>query len=234
MITKTILTTSGKQKINIPTDLSEITLGELIDIGQGKLVPGITQEFCDNITNYADLEMIQEYILSLAHKIKYCYETELPRKITISGKTINVIKNLSIEPAGAYLCSRDLIADEINRHIEQFGEDEWKNNFSPSLERCAGLLANYFYCPVTGDLFSEQKAETFKSEILKLKVSEALPIARYFFLRYPNLSKQKISLWRAFKQIWKNAQVRRRLRNSVISISLIVWQMGMYFYGKKL
>ena len=168
MITKTLTTTTGRLKINIPTDLSEITIGQLIAMSAETdtipIIPELTKEITDNIIDYKELENIQEHILSLAHKIKYCYETELPKTITIAGKTVNVIKNLSIEPAGAYLASRDLIADEINRHIEQFGEDEWKNNFSPSLESCAGLLLIIFIVPLPATCFRNKRQKTSKGK----------------------------------------------------------------------
>lgn len=216
MITKTIRTISGKVKLHIPENLSEITLGQMIAMEQVSdnsipLIPELTEDIVNNIINLDDLLNIRERILSLAHQIKYCYNSNiLPEKLM----GVKVPNNLSIEPAGAYLVSRDLIADEINRHIEMYGEDDWKENFVPSLDTCAGILANYFYCRVTKELWSEQKANEFKEQVLKLSVQEALPVACFFFKAYPDLSKQKIGLWRAFKLILKRKQVSRRLRNS--------------------
>ena len=47
---------------------------------------------------------------------KYCYnKTKIPNYIILDGRQIKVLNNLSIEPAGAYLVCRDLIADEINK-----------------------------------------------------------------------------------------------------------------------
>jgi hypothetical protein len=130
---------------------------------------------------------------------------------------VKVIKNLSMEPAGAFLASKDLIADEINRHIDLYGEDDWKDNFVPDMNCIVMILAHYFYCRATGLPYSEQNAEDFRSEILKLPVQLALPIGRYFFLIYPNLLQQKVSLWEAMRQTWRKKRVLHRLKNSSTS-----------------
>lgn len=219
MITKILNTLSGKVKIKIPTDLSEITLGSMIAMQSATgdeipLIPELTKEVIENIIEFSELLDIRERILSLAHQIKYTYqETKLPS--TLMG--VKIPTNLSMEPAGAYLVSRDLIATEINKHIAEFGEDNWQSNFQPSLDCCAGILSNYFYCQVTGKLWNEQLAEDFKSEVLKLSIQDALPVARYFFLSYPNMSQQKMSFYQAFKLQLKRRQALIRLRNSNIS-----------------
>lgn len=230
MISKSVQTKAGKVKVNIPTSLSEITVGQMIEMESPKsneipLIPQLTEEVVNNIINYQDLIDIRERVLSLFHKIKYEYqESKLPEYIVFGTKTnrfgfikenrIKVPKNLSMEPAGAYLACRDLIAEEINRHITLYGEDDWKTNFVPSLKTCSMILAHYFYCPVTGNLWSEQKAEEFQSEILKLSVQEALPVARFFIRMYPDLSRQKIGLWQAMLQSWKRGRALRRIKNS--------------------
>lgn len=229
MITQSLNTLKGRIKIHIPENLSEITLGQMIAMqnvtgSEIPLIPELTEEVVDNIIEIDDLIQIRERVLSLAHQIKYCYtETKLPDYIVFGTRTnrwgfvkenrVKVPGNLSIEPAGAYLVSRDLIAEEINKHIELYSEEAWQENFVPSLECCCGILANYFYCKVTGNIWSEQKSEDFKSEILKLSVQEALPIARFFINAYPDLSKQKIGLWQAIKQTWKKKQVYYRLKS---------------------
>jgi hypothetical protein len=233
MITKSIQTISGKVRINIPTSLTEITIGQMIkmesaDGNEIPLIPQLTEDVVNNITNYQDLIDIRERVLSLAHKIKYEYkESKLPEFIVFGTKRtrfgfikenrIKVPKNLSIQPAGAYLACRDLIADEINRHINLYGEDGWQNNFVPSLKTCAMILAHYFYCPVTGQSWSDQKAEAFESEILKLSVQEALPVARFFIKAFPNLSQLKIGLWKTILQSWRNVRASRRIKNLNIS-----------------
>ena len=232
---QTLKTLSGQIKIKIPTNLSEVTLGQMIaaqnfvedDNEFHPLVPELTKQVSDNIINIQQRYDVQDRLLSLVHQLKYCYESKkIPEYITIGTKQVKhfwgmktvpnrvkVITNLSIEPAGAYLSSRDLIVDEINKHIAIYGEDDWQANFMPSLDTCAGVLANYFYCPVTGELWNEQKAEGFKSEVLKLSIQDTLPIARFFFHNYNSLYRPKTSLYQVFRQILKKNQALRRLKN---------------------
>jgi len=109
--------------------------------------------------------------------------------------TIAVIKNLSVEPAGAFMAAREIIAGEINEHIADYGEDDLMESFNPSLKACCQVLAHYFYCRVTARQYDEYEAEEFCNEVKKLRVTEALPIAKHFFTCYPNLYKPKISFW---------------------------------------
>ena len=211
MITKQVQTLTGKIRLQIPTELTEITLGSMIAMESATgneipLIPDLTAEVCDNIVNVSDLIDIRERILSLAHKIKYQYqETKLPEKLL----GVKVPQNLSIEPAGAYLVCRDLIAEEINRHITEFGEDEWEQHFQPSLNTCALILANYFYCRVTGELWNEQKAEEFRSEVLKLSVAESLPVARFFFSELQQfIQTENVALGSVQTEIEKRAGIK--------------------------
>lgn len=220
MITKTLRTISGKIKVTIPTDLTEITIGQMIAANKDPenacviFAPILTKEVLDNVTDFNDLTDVRDRVLSLAHQIKYCYDAGLiPEYINFGQTRVKVIKDLSIEPAGAFLSARDIIATEINRHEELYG-DEWRAHFNPDLDCMAMVLAHYFYCRATGKLYVEKLAEEFKEEVLKLPLQTALPIARSFFLNYPNLFKPKTSLWERLRQSWRNAQVLRRLKSS--------------------
>lgn len=233
---QTIETLSGKLKIKIPTNLNEVSLSQMIAMqsledgsNEIPLIPGLTEDVVNNIINFQDLIDIRERILSLAHQIKYCYDDKkIPEYITIGTKQVKhfwgmknvpnrvkVIKNLSIEPAGALFASRDLIADERIRHIKEFGDD-WEQHFIPSLDCCAGILAHYLYCPATDKLWEESKANLFKEEILKLSIAETLPIARFFFLKYPVLSRSKVSILDLYRMKLKKRLESRTLKNSHI------------------
>lgn len=243
MITKTLRTQTGKIKVSIPENIRELTISQLIAMQEAKfdelksitpdmkilsILSGVSEEILANVIDFRDISAFTDRVLSLAHQIKYCYdEASVPDHIIFGTKRVKilglfyverdnrvkVIKNLSMEPAGAFLASKDLIADEINKHIELYGEEEWKDNFVPDLNCVVLILAHYFYCRVTGNPYIEQKAEEFKSEILKLPVQLALPIGRYFFLAYPNLLQQKVSLWEAIRQTWRKKRVLRRLKS---------------------
>jgi hypothetical protein len=67
---------------------------------------------------------------------------------------------------------------------------------------------------VTGKQYEEYEAGEFCEEIKKLKVTEALPVARHFFTCYPNLLKQRIGFLRQLRQRWRKRQVSRRVRGA--------------------
>jgi hypothetical protein len=231
MIEKTLKTGDGKLKVRIPTILNEITLGQMMemherhymdDLDAISILSGITREELYTVTNFDDFQVFGDYVQALAHQIKYLYNSDIvPHKVSFMlGKrkvTVNVIRNLSVEPAGAFLAARDIIAEEINEHINLYGEDGWQEHFQPSLKACCNVLAQYFFCRATGKKYDEYEAEEFTDEIKKLRVTEALPIAKHFFSCYPDLLKQKIGFFQRLHQYWRRRQVYKRLKKINIS-----------------
>ncbi|HWZ15702.1 MAG TPA: hypothetical protein VNW95_10745 [Mucilaginibacter sp.] len=223
MIEKTLKTISGKLKIKIPSSLNEVTLGQMIELQEKEnlndleaisILSGIPINQLNNVCSLDDLRVFGDAILSLSNQIKYMYDSEkIPEKINFcSGNTrvcVNVMRNLSIEPAGAFMAARDIISDEINEHIKKYSPDDWQEHFNPSLKACCQVLAHYFFCRVTGKIYNEYEVEEFCNEVKKLGVAEALPVSKHFFTCYPGLSKPKTSFFRRFLQRWK-----RRLGSS--------------------
>jgi hypothetical protein len=227
MIEKTLKTTQGNLKVKIPSQLSEITLEQLMqmqekpdlnDMEAISILSGIPVDLLKNVRDINDFEAFSGCVLSLSHQIKHLYNSDaIPQKITFflsdGTKTINVIRNLSVEPAGAFMAARDIIADEISERIKINGEADWQQYFNPSLNACCHLLAHYFYSRVTGKMYNEYEAEDFVNEIKKLRVTEALPIAKHFFTCYPNLSKPKTGCWHRLQQFWKKGQGYKHLKS---------------------
>jgi hypothetical protein len=227
MIERTFKTTGGSLRVRIPTLLSEITMGQIIEIQEKhflkdleaiSILSGISSEDLCSVVNYNEFEVLGVYVQSLAHQVKYLFNSEiLPRKVVFTlGKRkveMHVARNLSVEPAGALLAARDIIADEINLHINLYGEEHWKEHFQPSLRCCCNVLAQYFFCRVTGKKYDEYDAYEFNEEVKKLKVTEALPIAKHFFSAYPDLLKQKLGLMQRLHLYWRRRQVLKRLKN---------------------
>jgi len=232
MIEKKVKTTTGAIHIKIPSGLNELTLGQLIalqespgmnDIEAISILSGIPVADLQNVKNFNDLLQFGETILLLSTQIALLYNSdEIPKKITFNLTTgpivVNVMHNLSVEPAGAFMAAREIIGDEIKHHIEQYGQDNWQENFKPSLKACCQVLAHYFYCRATGKKYNEYEAEEFCTEIKKLGVTEALPIAKHFFTHYPSLSTPKTGYSLRLRQFWKKRQGSRLLKNLNTSI----------------
>jgi hypothetical protein len=228
MIEKTLQTLTGKLKVSIPTTLHELQLGQLMamqsaekldDLQAIHILSGVPLQDLKQVKSFAELQIFNEQVLALAQQIKELYNSEaIPQTVTFTtvGKPqkVKVMKNLSVEPAGAFMASRDIIAEEISKHIALHGDENWQQNFNPSLQTCSQVLAHYFYTKVTGRPYDEEFAAAFTSEVERLPVTDVLPIARYFFLNYPNLSKPKTGFWHRLFRHWNNGQVLKNLKHS--------------------
>ncbi|GGB08019.1 hypothetical protein [Mucilaginibacter rubeus] len=234
MTEQILKTTQGKLRVRIPTQLNEVTLGQLMDLQARpditdleaiSILSGIPVIELHNIKNYDDLHQFGDAVLSLSYQIKHLYNSnEIPKEVIfmLSGDSgapfqktkVKVMQNLSVEPAGAFMAARDIIAEEINTHIKTHGEDDWQEHFNPSLNACCQVLAQYFYCRATGKKYNEYEVENFIDEVKKLRVTEALPISKHFFTCYPSLSMPRISFWHRFLPYWKKGQESSRSKNS--------------------
>jgi hypothetical protein len=238
MIERTLKTIGGKINIKIPSHLNELTLGQLMamqektdlsDLDAISILSGVAVEDLQNIKNADDLHVFGEAVLSLSTQIRYLYNSDdIPKKVTFyHGKkplVFSVINNLAVEPAGAFLASRDIIAAEINEHIKAHGEEDLQERFNPSLTACCKVLAHYFYCRITGDRYNEYKIDAFCDVIKQLRVTEALPIAKHFFMSYPNLSTGRINFWHRLLPFWKKRRASNLLSASDTSTQLMHWQ----------
>lgn len=214
MLTKKIKTTTGDIILAMPEKLEEITLGQLIEVQQTNnlsdlqaisILSNTPLADVQNIIHTDDLELFITQLQTITHQIKQLYNNDvIPRKIafTIDNKkvSIKVKSNLSMEPAGAFMASREIITDEIAKYITEHGETNWQENFSPSLAACAQILAQYFYCQVTGKPYNDYAATVFETQVKHLSITDALPIAKYFFLSFPNLSRKRTGFWHLLRQ----------------------------------
>jgi hypothetical protein len=233
MITKTLKTLNGKLQVSIPQDLNELRLGQLMamqaidnmtDLQAIHILSGVPLTQLQQVKSFAELQIFNDQVLMLAQQIKALYNSaDVPKTVAfmIDGKPrkVNVTQNLSMEPAGAFMAARDVIAEEVERHAQIFG-DGWQESFNPSLKTCSQVLAHYFYCRATGQLYNEEKATAFVSQVEELPVTQALPIAKYFFLSYPRLSETRTGFWHRLFRSWKRGRVSPGSNGSGISTLL--------------
>jgi hypothetical protein len=227
MIEKTLITTHGKLRVKIPSQLNEVTLGQMMalqdasdlgDLDAISILSGVSVTDLQSVRDAGDFMQFADTVLALSHQIKYLYNSdEIPKSITIETDRrpvkVNVIRNLAVEPAGAFMAARDVIADEITDHIKIYGEENWQDYFNPSLTACCKVLAYYLYCRATGNKYDEYAATAFTETIKQLRVTEALPISKHFFMSYPNLSRPRTGFWHRLQTLWKNARASRRSKS---------------------
>jgi hypothetical protein len=231
MIEKKLRTTEGRLMVKMPTLINELTLGQLMEMQEKpyltdleaiSILSGVSMSELNTVCDVTDFQIFSEYILSLSNQITHLYNRDdIPKIVTFfldRPVTVNVISNLSVEPAGAFMAARDIIAEEIKEHIEKHGEEGWQETFKPSLKACCQVLGQYFFCRVTGKKYNEYQVEEFYAEVKKLKVTEALPIARHFFSCYPHLSRRKTNYFQRLLQLWRRRQEYKRLNDSNILI----------------
>ncbi|HEY4194577.1 MAG TPA: hypothetical protein VGM63_03520 [Mucilaginibacter sp.] len=228
MIEKSLVTATGQLKIAMPTQLSELTLGQVMELQQTQylddleaisLLSGVSMDSLTGLTDSNELRLFEKHIESLNNQLKYLYESHvIPKKVYfLLGKrkvSVRVAHHLSVESAEAFLSAGNTIADEINRHISLYGEEKWKIHFVPSLSSCCHLLADYFYCRATGKKYDEFEVLAFCEEIKKLRVTDALPIATHFFKMYPNLLKQKMGFSERLHLFLRKLMISRRIKRS--------------------
>jgi hypothetical protein len=221
--------------VNQLIELQALAQSDSNDLQIISVLSGLSLDALYNVCDLNSLEDFNPTILELFNQVKNNYDADLiPSTVTFKllidktsrdsrnplrklgpqykKVTVNVINNLSVEPAGAYMNAKDIIADEINRHIFIHGEANWNENFTPPIEAACKVLAHYFYCHVTGNNYDELKAEAFVDVVKTLPVTDALPIACFFFRSYPNLSKPKASFWQRVRQYSRKKREYKRLK----------------------
>jgi len=245
MIEQILKTTDGKIRVAIPGDISELTLRQLMqlqeepelnDLKAISILSGISLQDLQNVTDINELHFFTDCIFLLSHQLKNLHnEVALPKQVgfIMDGKMrkVSVVSNLSVEPAGAFMAAGEVIGSEIQDFIKQHGQENWQERFNPSLKACCHVLAQYFYCPATGQKYDEYKAEEFTEQVKQLKVTEALPIARYFFTVYPRLSITKTGFWHRMLRRWKKKPASNPSASLNTSIRSTRWQAATSLSG---
>lgn len=177
---------------NFPTEVHELSLRQFFALRNSSgildevcALTGIDRETILNFRGREDLEKCQLLLNNLGAKLTKGFEgSKLPKQTTINGKAVKVPKNLKIEPVGAFIAVHNLITDEHKRCAAQNTEFD-PTNIIPQ------VLAHYFWLPYMGDdvLYNDEKIEdeAYMDKIMTIPITDAIPIANFFFRKYPNL-----------------------------------------------
>ena len=177
---------------NFPTEVSEITLGQFFALRRSEglideicALTGMDRQTIQNFKGRDDLEKCQLLLNTIGQKLQAGFEdTKLPKQTVLAGKTIKIPRNLKLEPVGAFIAVHNLIADEHKRCAAQNLEFD-PTNIIPQ------VLAHYFWLPYMGPdvLYSDERIEDedYMEKIYAIPLTDAVPIANFFFRKYPDL-----------------------------------------------
>jgi len=185
-----------KVKINnadysIPTKIEDLTVGQFFALRTANTIveeicalAGIDKETILNLKSYKDVVAAQVLVSQFGVVLSKGFNTyKRPKQITFGGKTINIPMDLKLEPVGAFISVHDILATQTNKFMKDGGEVDYTDQIPLT-------LAHYLYVPYTGELYSDEKAEgsEFMEKINEIRFVDAVPIANFFFRKYPNLN----------------------------------------------
>jgi len=177
---------------SFPTEVSEITLKQFFDLRNSKdlidevcALTGLNRQTIQNFKERADLERCQLLLNTIGQKLSSGFDgVKVPKQTTIAGKIIKVPQNLKLEPVGAFIAVHNLITEEHKRCAEH------NTAFDPT-DIIPQVLAHYFWLPYMGTdaLYSDERIEdeAYIEKINTIPLTDAIPIANFFFRKYPNL-----------------------------------------------
>lgn len=178
------------QPYDFPTLASELTLKQFFAIRNAKslieevcAITGMDKQTVANFKSPKDIANVTVLMNQLGADLKKGFNNKtLPKNVDMAGKKISVPKKPRLEPVGAFMAVHDIIAEEVNRCQKDGVEMDFTH-------RIPEILANYFYVPYTGDLYSDEKVESddYMEAIMSIKLVDAVPIGNFFFRKFPNL-----------------------------------------------
>lgn len=180
----------NEKEYQVPTKVQDLTLGQFFKLRQAKdildeicALTGIDRETISNVKSYKDLQAAQAISTQISISMSKGFDNKkLPKEITFGGKTITVPKELKLEPVGAFVAVHDLLATQTNVFMQNGSQVDYTDQIPQT-------LAHYLYVPYTGELYSDEKAEgpEFMEKVNQIRFVDAVPMANFFFRKYPNL-----------------------------------------------
>lgn len=227
MTERTFKHINGKLKLSIPDNLQDVTLQMMIQFQQPALsdleaISALTQTPIEQLYGISDVAALNEAILpfaqSLQHQLAYTYEAgALPKQVTLhhpGGKVQHLIigDDAGFYAYGAVMEARELMTTEILRHQQTYG-DTWREHLNPDLRTCGLILTHFLYNRAyPGHVPSAVDIQQFFDVVKWLPITDAAPLARHFFLSYPNLPLRKPTRWQRLLHLWKNVLALIRLQ----------------------
>ena len=182
----------NQQAFNFPQEVNELNLKQFFALRNATdildeicAITGLNRQSVQNFKSADDLKTCRQLLNNLGQKINQGFNAnKLPKTVTLGNKTIKIPTNLKLEPVGAFIAVHNLITDEHKRNAENDTEFD-PTNLVPL------VLAHYFWLPYQGQdaLYNDEliEDEAYMNLILALPITEGIPVANFFFQKYPDL-----------------------------------------------
>ncbi len=216
----TVNTTEGKINLNVPSEVNDITLAilqgleEKPNASELETLSILTSESLERLYTVRNVDELLSTVLPVINDLNAGFadmdKDTLPKKLTliIDGKAQEI--KLSSTP-GFY--SYGAVQDAIEIIKSEFERMEKAESQIPSTKAFAWVLGCLLYnLAYSSKVPTATEMDEFMSEVVsKLPAVTAAPLAKYFFLLYPNLPVKQPSSW---------DQALQRLRKGLESLSL--------------
>lgn len=187
--------------VNFPTSVFDLSLKQFFALKKAKDIldeisacTGIARNTIENFKDLKTVNNAQALLATLRISIEAGFDSRnFPKEVYIGLKKIKVPAELRLEPIGAFMSVNDILAEHSNKMIAD-GLKQGRTittddiNFTDCIPK---VLAHYFFRPYHGEetLYSDINAEApeYMEKILNLPLTQAVPLANYFFLKFPNL-----------------------------------------------
>lgn len=224
--------------LNMPDQPNELTLGQFLKLREEKDIITQLAILCsvdkEDLLNIKYSESSQKQVRDavalteiLNENIKNFLSSDAsmvhPKKISILGKEVRIPQDLQKEPFWPSRKVKEVIQEKIQ-------ESDTDVAFDPT-DKAADVIAHYLYVPFTGRPYNEYQAEEFKEVIHGLPLTDAIPLANFFFLKWKRLYLTKRGCFLVSLLVWKKKLASKFLPSTKTSTSWSLFLMAMSCYG---
>ena len=197
-------------KFSLPSDASEVTLGQFLKLREADANDHISQLSVLMNVNKEDINLLStKYSKQILNAIKLTqvliqdlqafFESDVylvpPKEVKLMDKIVRIPQDLQKEPFWPSRKVKEIIQDKL--------KETGSGNEFDLTDKAADVIAHYLYFPYTGRPYNEYQAEEFKEVILDLPITEAMPLATFFFLKWKPLYLTRWSCFLVALRIWR-------------------------------
>lgn len=228
----------GSLTLSMPDQPKELTLGQFLKlrdekdiISQLAILCTVDKEDLLGIKYSDKSEKQLQHAISLTEvlneNIRDFFNSDActvsPATVEILNKVVRVPQDMEKEP---FWPSRK-VKEIIQEKIQETGTGV---SFDPT-DKAADVIAHYLYVPFTGRPYNEYQAEEFKEVVNTLPLTDAIPLANFFFLKWKSLYLTRFSCFLVAFRMWRKKLASKYLRSTRTSTSWSLFLMAMSCFG---